>query len=118
MGLLKTKRMHKIMKGGKKSVTHKPKAAGLRPSADKSKGKFGKKPSAFGKKPRFGIDRQAIKEKRIQMLKEDQKKAMIEKKKNKKKEEEEEEGLDEYEVNEMESKSAFYFPSEQVNCFW
>jgi len=112
MGLLKTKRMSKIMKGGKKNVSHKSKAASLKAS-EKPKGKFGKK-SAVGQKLRHGIDRNALKEKRAKLLKEDQKKALAEKRKNKKKEEEEEEGLDEYEVNEMEAKGAFYFPTEQV----
>jgi essential nuclear protein 1 len=112
MGLLKTKRMSKMMKGGKKNVSHKNKAASIK-AADKPKGKFGKKPVAGQKVRRGGIDREALKEKRAKIRQEDQKKALIEKKKQKKKEEEEEEGLDEYEVNEMEAKGAFYFPSEQ-----
>jgi len=114
MGLLKTKRMNKMQKGAKKAVSHKAKAASIR-SADKPKGKFGKKPAVGGQKVRRGgIDREALKEKRAKIKKEDEKKALIEKKKQKKKEEEEEEGLDEYEVNEMEAKGAYYFPTEQV----
>jgi len=113
MGLLKTKRIHRILKGGKKKVTHKPKATQLR-NPERSKVRGTKRATTTGKKTRPGLDRKNLQNKRTKSTK-DVKKDEHSKKRNKK--EEEDEGLEDYEVEATEAHGSYYFPTEQVRLF-
>ena len=111
MGLLKSRRTHRILSGGKKNRTeHKPRAAKLR-DPQKSKVRVGGRATGT-RKVRNEVKRDAIQTRKERKVKENLKK--IKTAKRNKKEEEEDDGLDEQEVEEMEAGGAYYFPTEQV----
>jgi len=111
MGLLKTKRTHRILKsGGKKKITHKSNSSQLR-NPERSKARVTRKTDSGNKKVRQGGDRKNLKDKRVRNTKEERKENPN-KKRNKK--EEEDEGLEDYEVEGLESQGDYYFPTEQV----
>jgi len=110
MGLLKTKRTHRILKsGGKKKITHKSNSSQLR-NPERSKARVTRKTDSGNKKVRQGGDRKNLKDKRVRNTKEERKENPN-KKRNKK--EEEDEGLEDYEVEGLESQGDYYFPTEQ-----
>lgn len=115
MGLLNNRRLQGKQKldTKKKRVQHKSKLTQIK-DADKPNRKVKLTKNSSGlKKLKHNVGRDTLQKKSERKAKSHDGKKDHDAKR-KKKEEEEDDGLEEYDVDEMESKGAFYFPTEQV----